>query len=83
MGQGLHGNATTTEVARRAVQHGQEGLIALAKRPDVNQKTVAKPKTRSVAKASGYGRFGGKATTEEFTELRWIAIQTTPRQYPF
>ena len=34
-------------------------------------------------KASGYGRFGGKAAIDEFTELRWITIQTTPRQYPF
>jgi acyl-CoA reductase-like NAD-dependent aldehyde dehydrogenase len=34
-------------------------------------------------KASGYGRFGGKAAIEAFTELRWITIQTTPRHYPF
>jgi vanillin dehydrogenase len=34
-------------------------------------------------KASGYGRFGGKAAIDEFTELRWISIQTTPRHYPF
>jgi acyl-CoA reductase-like NAD-dependent aldehyde dehydrogenase len=34
-------------------------------------------------KASGYGRFGGKAGVHEFTELRWITIQTTPRHYPF
>ena len=34
-------------------------------------------------KASGYGRFGGKAGVDEFTELRWITIQTTPRHYPF
>jgi acyl-CoA reductase-like NAD-dependent aldehyde dehydrogenase len=34
-------------------------------------------------KASGYGRFGGKAAIEEFTELRWITIQTGPRHYPF
>jgi acyl-CoA reductase-like NAD-dependent aldehyde dehydrogenase len=34
-------------------------------------------------KASGYGRFGGKAGVEAFTELRWITIQTTPRHYPF
>jgi vanillin dehydrogenase len=34
-------------------------------------------------KASGYGRFGGKAAIEEFTELRWITIQSGPRQYPF
>ena len=34
-------------------------------------------------KASGYGRFGGKAAIDEFTELRWITVQTTPRLYPF
>jgi len=34
-------------------------------------------------KASGYGRFGGKAAVAEFTELRWITIATTPRHYPF
>lgn len=33
-------------------------------------------------KASGYGRFGGKAGISEFTDLRWITIQTTPRHYP-
>ncbi|MPQ55877.1 aldehyde dehydrogenase [Duganella sp. FT27W] len=33
-------------------------------------------------KGSGYGRFGGKAAVAEFTELRWITIQTTPRHYP-
>lgn len=34
-------------------------------------------------KASGYGRFGGRAAIDEFTELRWITIQTGPRPYPF
>ena len=34
-------------------------------------------------KASGYGRFGGKAAIDAFTELRWITIQTAPRRYPF
>jgi acyl-CoA reductase-like NAD-dependent aldehyde dehydrogenase len=33
-------------------------------------------------KASGYGRFGGKAGVHEFTDLRWITIQTEPRHYP-
>ena len=32
-------------------------------------------------KHSGRGRFGGKAALEEFTELRWITIQDSPRQY--
>ena len=34
-------------------------------------------------KGSGMGRFGGKAGVAEFTDLRWITIQTTPRHYPF
>jgi acyl-CoA reductase-like NAD-dependent aldehyde dehydrogenase len=34
-------------------------------------------------KGSGIGRFGGMAGVYEFTELRWVTVQTTPRQYPF
>jgi benzaldehyde dehydrogenase (NAD) len=34
-------------------------------------------------RASGYGRFGGKAAVNEFTVLRWITIQTGVRHYPF
>ncbi len=34
-------------------------------------------------KDSGWGRFGGRAALEEFTELRWISLQCSPRQYPF
>jgi len=33
-------------------------------------------------KASGYGRFGGTAGIAEFTDLRWITIETEPH-YPF
>ncbi|WP_446655254.1 aldehyde dehydrogenase [Blastomonas sp.] len=33
-------------------------------------------------KASGYGRFGGKAGIDAFTELRWITIETEPGHYP-
>lgn len=33
-------------------------------------------------KASGYGRFGSKSAIDAFTELRWVTLQTTPRQYP-
>jgi benzaldehyde dehydrogenase (NAD) len=35
------------------------------------------------AKASGYGRFGGKAAVEHFTELRTITIATGPQSYSF
>ncbi|HEF4772988.1 aldehyde dehydrogenase [Burkholderia multivorans] len=34
-------------------------------------------------KSSGFGHFGGKAGIAEFTDLRWITVQTTPRHYPF
>ncbi len=33
-------------------------------------------------KASGYGRFGGKAAIDEFTELRWITVASVPGHYP-
>ena len=47
MGQVLHGSATTTEAVRRAIQHSQESLRALAKRYGINPKTVAKWKRRT------------------------------------
>ena len=47
MGQVLHGSARTTEAIRRAIQHSQESLRALARRYGVNQKTVAKWRQRS------------------------------------
>ncbi len=47
MGQVLHGSARTTEAVRRAIQHSQESLRALAKRDGINQKTVAKWKGRT------------------------------------
>ncbi len=47
MGKVLHGSATTTEAVRRAIQHSQASLRALAKRYGINQKTVAKWKRRT------------------------------------
>jgi transposase InsO family protein len=46
MGQVLHGCARTTEAVRRAIQHSQESLRALARRHGVNPKTVAKWRAR-------------------------------------
>jgi acyl-CoA reductase-like NAD-dependent aldehyde dehydrogenase len=33
-------------------------------------------------KASGYGRFGGKAGIAEFTELQWVTIETGKGHFP-
>ena len=47
MGQVHHGSATTTAAVRRAIQHSQESLRALASHYGINQKTVAKWKKRT------------------------------------
>lgn len=47
MGQILHGSARTTAAVRRAIQHSQESLRALARRYDINAKTVAKWRKRT------------------------------------
>jgi acyl-CoA reductase-like NAD-dependent aldehyde dehydrogenase len=31
--------------------------------------------------ASGWGRIGGKAAIEEFTELSWVSVQHGSRHY--
>lgn len=33
-------------------------------------------------KASGYGRFGGRAAIDEFTDLQLITVHTQPQRYP-
>jgi acyl-CoA reductase-like NAD-dependent aldehyde dehydrogenase len=33
-------------------------------------------------KASGYGRFDGRAVIEEFTELKWVTIEPAGQPYP-
>jgi transposase InsO family protein len=47
MGQLLHGSARTTAAVRRAIQHSQESIAKLARRYDLNPKTVAKWKKRA------------------------------------
>lgn len=47
MGQVLNGSATTTEAVLRAIQNSKESLRALSGRYGINQKTVAKWKTRT------------------------------------
>jgi acyl-CoA reductase-like NAD-dependent aldehyde dehydrogenase len=34
-------------------------------------------------KSSGYGRFGGRAAINEFTDLRWITVEDPQQHYPF
>ncbi|HEY5082403.1 MAG TPA: aldehyde dehydrogenase [Bauldia sp.] len=34
-------------------------------------------------KASGYGRFGGQAGVNEFTDVQWVSIEDPDQHYPF
>src|SRR5919107_4303409 len=49
LGQVLHGSARTTAAVRRAIQHSQESLRALARRHGINPNTVSKWKKRKSA----------------------------------
>lgn len=62
MGQVLHGSATTTEAVRRAIQHGQESIRALAERYSVNPKTIAKWKHRETVADRKTGPKEGHST---------------------
>ncbi|NLS00619.1 aldehyde dehydrogenase [Rhizobium sp. P38BS-XIX] len=50
----------------------------------INEATVADEPQMPFGgvKSSGYGRFGGKAAIDEFTELRWITVASGNRDYP-
>ena len=56
MGQVLHGSATTTEAVRRAIQHSQASLRALARRYGISPKTVAKWQKRESTADRRQGR---------------------------
>jgi transposase InsO family protein len=68
MGQVLHGSATTTEAVRRAIQHSQASLRALAQRYGINPKTVAKWKKRSSVADVPTGPKDAKSTVLSLTE---------------
>ena len=69
--------STDVDAAMKIAQRLETGIC------HINDATVndEPPMPFGGVKHSGWGRFGGKAALEEFTELRWITIQDTPRQY--
>jgi vanillin dehydrogenase len=83
--------ANDTEYGLSAAVFGQDIIrsMAVAKRIQsgichINGPTVAdEPQIPfGGVKSSGYGRFGGKAVINEFTDLRWITIEG-PQHHPF
>lgn len=64
--------------------------LSLAERVDTGMCHINGPTVHDEAqmpfggvKDSGYGRFGGSAGIAEFTDLRWITIDTAKIAYPF
>src|SRR5258708_16631509 len=70
-----HGSATTTEAVRRAIQHYQESLKALARRHGINPKTVAKWKKRTTAADLPTGPKEAKSTVLSVEEAIIIAFR--------
>jgi transposase-like protein len=71
MGQVLHGCVRTTEAIRRAIQHSQESLRALARRHSVNPKTVAKWRARQDVADHCTGPAEPRSTTLSAEEEVW------------
>jgi len=82
-------NATSYGLASGIITSDADKGLALAQRIEagivhVNDQPVGDEPQMPFGgvKDSGWGRFGGRAALEEFTELRWITIQRTPRHFP-
>jgi vanillin dehydrogenase len=83
--------ANDTEYGLAAAVFGRDiqRALAVSKRIEsgichINGPTVADEAQMPFGgvKGSGYGRFGGEAVINEFTEFRWITIEGEQR-YPF
>jgi benzaldehyde dehydrogenase (NAD) len=84
--------ANDTEYGLSAAVFGRDlpRALAVARRLESGMCHVNGPTVHDEAqlpfggmKASGHGRFGGRAAIEAFTELRTITVATEPLQYPF
>jgi acyl-CoA reductase-like NAD-dependent aldehyde dehydrogenase len=83
-------NATTYGLASGIITQNAERGLALAQRIDagivhVNDQPVGDEPQMPFGgvKDSGFGRFGGSAVIDEFTDLRWITVQSGSHPFPF
>ena len=83
-------NATTYGLSAGILTSDRDRGFTLAQAIDsgivhVNDQTVADEPQMPFGgvKDSGFGRFGGQAVVDEFTELRWITVQSGTHPYPF
>jgi acyl-CoA reductase-like NAD-dependent aldehyde dehydrogenase len=78
---GLSSGIMTSDADRgfRLAQRIQAGIV------HVNDQPVADEPQMPFGgmKDSGWGRFGGQAVVDEFTELHWITVQSGTHPFPF
>jgi len=83
-------NATSYGLSAGIITSDRERGLALAQRIEsgivhVNDQTVADEPQMPFGgvKDSGFGRFGGQAVVDEFTELRWVTMREQGHPFPF
>jgi acyl-CoA reductase-like NAD-dependent aldehyde dehydrogenase len=83
-------NATAYGLASGIITQDADRGLALAQQLEagivhVNDQSVADEPQMPFGgvKESGFGRFGGTAVIDEFTELRWITVQSGSHPFPF
>jgi acyl-CoA reductase-like NAD-dependent aldehyde dehydrogenase len=83
-------NATTYGLSAGIMTTNADRGLALAARLDcgivhINDQPVGDEPQMPFGgvKDSGWGRFGGQAVVDEFTELRWVTVQSGSHPYPF
>jgi acyl-CoA reductase-like NAD-dependent aldehyde dehydrogenase len=82
-------NATRYGLSAGIITSNPDRGFALAQQLEsgivhVNDQTIADEPQMPFGgvKESGYGRFGGQAVLDEFTELRWITVTSGSHPYP-
>jgi acyl-CoA reductase-like NAD-dependent aldehyde dehydrogenase len=83
-------NATSYGLSAGIITGDRERGFTLAQQIDsgivhINDQTVADEPQMPFGgvKDSGFGRFGGQAVVDEFTELRWVTMRREGHPFPF
>jgi len=83
-------NRTSYGLSAGIITSNRDRGFALAQQIDsgivhVNDQTVADEPQMPFGgvKDSGFGRFGGQAVVDEFTELRWVTVRSGGHPFPF
>lgn len=78
---GLSAGILTTNIDRglQLAQRIESGIVHVNDQPVGDEPQMP----FGGVKDSGWGRFGGQAALEEFTELRWVTVTSESHPYPF